>query len=211
MKKVFLAVICTLFSSVIFAQRAATTSTSFFSTEKSDQSIVLGIRTGVNFSNMSIKYDGFSKSFSSRTAFNVGVSADIPLVESMYIQSGLYFSSKGCKDEDVKVTPMYLEIPLLASYRYNFSRSAQLQFNFGPYFGCGVGGKIKDDDSSIDFFGNDGEFKRFDAGLQIGAGMTFSKIYLGFAYQFGMANLYADDDDESCKNKNFMINVGYNF
>ena len=38
---------------------------------------------------------------------------------------------------------MYLEIPVLASYRYNFSDAAQLQINVGPYFAYGVGGKIK--------------------------------------------------------------------
>ena len=47
-------------------------------------------------------------------------------------------------------------------------------------------------------------------GLQVGTGITFNKIYVGAAYEFGLTNAI-DEDDYSVKNSNFMINVGYNF
>ena len=100
-------------------------------------------------------------------------------------------------------------------------RSLQLQINAGPYFAYGVGGKIKEeydgDSDEYDYFGSydDDSYgvKRFDMGVQFGAGLTFgNRYYLGVSYQLGLTNI-ADgaDDDYSLKNKNLMVSIGYNF
>lgn len=231
MKKFLLIAVCALSTMAVSAQRASSTSSSFFSTEKADGGVQFGIRAGVNFANNSFKEDNVSVSPGSRTAFHVGVAVDFPLLESLYIQSGLYLQSKGCKFDESEdgyyykatYSPMYLEIPVLASYRYNFSDAAQLQINFGPYFSYGISGKVKtessdaEDNEEIDLFGdvNDGkaDFKRFDCGLQIGAGVTLAKhYYIGVAYQFGLTNLAPDYlEDTKIKNKNWMVSVGYTF
>ncbi len=147
------------------------------------------------------------------------------------------------------MNPTYLEIPILISGRYYVGKkkNAQLQVNFGPYFAVGLGGKMKIEETEgkykdkyeykmfakakdgyyderkgeyID--GNDNlGFKRFDAGLSIGAGVLLYKHYfVGFQYEFGLVNMlssdyqYNDYDEEyknSLKNRNFMLSVGYNF
>lgn len=231
MKKFLLMAVCAFSAMAVSAQRASSSSSSFFSTEKVDGGVQIGIRFGLNFANTSFKEDGATYSPSSRTGFHGGVSVDFPLVESLYIQSGLYLQSKGCKydesdDEDYYKTtynPMYLEIPVLASYRYNFSDAAQLQINFGPYFAYGIGGKIKTESSyseengEVDMFGdvNDGkaDCKRFDCGLQIGGGITLANhYYVGVAYQFGLTDFAPDyEEDVKIKNKNWMVSVGYIF
>ena len=223
-----------IIASASFAQRASSTSTSFFSTEKSDQPITIGVRAGINFASMTVKEGGISASSDSRVAFNAGVSVDFPVLESFYVQSGLYLSQKGFKGEDndyevdgkytAEANPMYLEIPVLASYRYNFSDAAQLQFNVGPYFAFGVGGKFKEkttygsrtSEHEFDYFGSEDDekswgAKTFDCGMQFGVGITFSKIYVGCAYQTGLTNVTKGDHGGSFKNNNFMINLGYNF
>lgn len=223
MKKLLLVAVCVLSTMAVSAQRASSSSSSFFSTEKAETGVQFGIRAGLNFSNISQKYedDNVLSTFDSRTSFHFGVIADIPLMESLYIQTGLYFQEKGSKSDGVTVNPMYLEIPVLASYRYNFSDAAQLQINFGPYLAYGIGGKFKyeDGDYDIDFFG-DGEdendnagFKRFDCGLQVGAGITLAKhYYIGVAYEFGLTNIsHGDEDGLKTKNKNWMVSVGYTF
>lgn len=224
MKKLFLAVVCTFFATAMFAQRASSTSTSFFSSEKSDQPVTIGIRAGVNFANVSFSSQGYSVSPNSKTGFNVGLSLDVPMLESFYFQSGLYLSTKGfeMKEEGMKMeaNPMYLEIPVLASYRYDFNETSQLQINFGPYFAYGIGGKAKVEQygrkDEGDFFGKEGIADEFDCGLQIGAGVTFGKVYVGCAYQFGLTSIANSDmekqmGDLTVKNKNFMVNLGYNF
>jgi len=230
MRKFLLVAACAFCALTVSAQRASSSSSTFFSTEKVEGGVQFGIRAGLNFANMSFSNSEYSVSPSSRTTFHVGVIADIPLMQSLYIQTGLYFQNKGCKnlDEDgdgETYKPMYLEIPILASYRYDFSDAAQLQINFGPYFAYGIGGKVETlydgEDDEEDFFGNyedddNAGYKHFDMGLQIGAGITLSQhYYLGFAYQFGLVNIYDlpsnYDGDYSEKNRNWMISLGYNF
>ncbi|MDR0981859.1 MAG: PorT family protein [Culturomica sp.] len=212
--------ICTLTAS---AQYASDASSSFFSVQKSDQPVTFGIRSGVNFAKQSVSSDGYSFSSKNNVGFNIGVSIDIPMMESLYLQSGLYYTVKGYKikeDEDryeytEKAAPAYLEVPFLASYRYNFSDFTQLQINFGPYFAYGIGGKYKlsfdnydDENESSDYFG-DG-IKKFDAGLAIGAGLTFGHTFVGINYDLGLTNILKDSDD-SMKNRCLSINIGYNF
>lgn len=236
MKKKLLVLVCAFCALTASAQRASSSSSSFFSTEKADGGVTFGIRAGVNFAKITASdNDGNSFTPDSRTSFHVGVIADIPLMESLYVQTGLFLQNKGYKYEESRedykseetAKPMYLEIPVLASYRYNFSDALQLQVNFGPYFGYGIGGKVKNewsgygysDEEEVDFFGDNDDddtahHKRFNCGLQIGAGVTLSDhYYLGFAYQFGLTNIYdtRSGSDYKEKDKNWMISLGYNF
>lgn len=221
----------------------------FFSSEKADRGVTFGIRAGFNFANASVEAGHMVYETSSRTAFHVGIVADIPIVKSLYVQPGFYLQSKGAKYEyiysgdyagsgyELTGSPLYLQIPILLSYRCDFSDAVQLQVNFGPYFAYGVGGKLKlerwDEDGSdtysYNFFGDDlfvsdydkkapFKFNRFDCGLQIGAGFTFAKhYYVGFSYEFGLTNgieisrEYRSYTDMSLKNSNWMLGIGYNF
>lgn len=214
MKKILLVLVCAICTLTASAQYASDASSSFFSVQKSDQPVTFGIRGGVNFAKQSVSYDGYSFSPKNNVGFNVGVSVDIPMLESLYLQSGLYYTVKGYKLEEdgytEKATPSYLELPILASYRYNFSDFTQLQINFGPYLAYGIAGKYKydDGDEDEDFF--DDDTKKFDAGLAIGAGMTFGHIFVGVNYDLGLTNILKDSDG-SLKNRCLSINVGYNF
>ena len=211
MKKLFIIAACAVLSLTASAQNSASSS-SFFSTEKADKPITFGVRIGGNLSTITGDMDDAVKS---RFGFNVGVNVDIPLLQSLYVQTGLYATQKGFKGDgyEMKANPLYLEIPVLASYRYNFSEATQLQVNFGPYLAYGISGKLKTEDEDekldVDFF-DDNVAKKFDAGLQIGAGVTVSKFYIGCAYQFGLTSIF-DMDGVGMKNSNFMFNVGYNF
>ncbi len=233
MKKTILTLVCAIAALSASAQRASSSSSSFFSTEKADNPVTFSIRGGVNFSNLSVEGDGLD----SRTGFHGGVNVDIPLLQSLYLSTGLYYTAKGYSinvDDDgaskniytaeYKAAGNYLELPVLASYRYDFSDNAQLQVNVGPYLAYGIGGKIKiketdgvyssgqlitkEIEEEVDYFDDDTNNK-FDGGLQIGAGMTFAKhIYMGVAYEFGFVNVI---DDVKSKNSNFMVSLGYQF
>lgn len=219
MKKLLLTITvfaaCTLTAS---AQRARSSSSSFFSTEKADEPITFGIRAGLNLAYLKAKDGKTSYTGDTRTSFNAGISVDIPLLQSIYLQSGLYYTSKGTKDkgDDWKETfsANFIEVPVLASYRYDFGDAAQLQINVGPYFAYGIGGKFKEEEGSkeysSDFF--DDDTNKFDMGLQVGGGVTISRhYYIGAAFEWGFINLWKDSDNESIKTRNFMINIGYTF
>lgn len=212
MRKLLLSAVIALGALTASAQRTSTTSTSFFSTDKAEQGVTYGIEAGVNMAT----WTGDISDAKTRTSFNAGFVVNVPFMQSLYLKTGLYYTEKGVKgDEGVNVSAGYLQIPILASYRYNFSESTQLQVNFGPYLAYGITGTVKsDDESDYDTFGDDGLLKSFDAGLHLGTGVTFaSHYYVGLGYEFGLSNIFEGDsgDDYSVKNGNFFINLGYTF
>ncbi len=207
--------------------------------------ISYGIRAGLNVSNIAGEYgpdSGDKLDLDSRVGFHVGGVVDIPITNGFYVQPGLLFTTRGAKDKytysesgyseesSAKYRPMYLQIPVLASFRADVSESVNIQVNVGPHFAFGLGGKCKSEYSDSDglsdsekypFFGtsteNEEHFgaKRFDVGLSFGAGVTFRKhYYIGIVYDLGLMNMAIDKEwskDAKFHNRNFSIQLGYNF
>ncbi len=237
MKKLFVTAVAAVCAFGMSAQRASDSSEfSFWDGGQSEQKIIVGPRVGLNVSSLSVSNLEMDND-KSKIGFNVGVAVEFPIVRSFYINSGLFYTTKGIKfeysdldwSEKATYNAGYLELPLYASYRLNFAEASQLQINFGPYFAYGVNGKIKyeeNDEGDVskyecDLFGiadedsdeEKGGIKRFDCGLGVGLGYTWNRIYLGFNYQFGLVNI-ADKKEwgnGKIKNSNFSISLGYNF
>lgn len=198
MKKFFVAAIAAVAALSVSAQRASDSSFSFWNDDQVEQRVTWGVRAGMNLSSL-----GGDAETDSKIGFKAGVSADIAIVQSFYINTGLFYSMQGYEpkgDSDGDMTAGYLNLPIYASYRLNFAEESQLQINFGPYLAYGLHG----DDGYFD------ALKRFDMGLGVGAGYTFKRWYLGLDYQFGLMNIN-DAGEGSIKNKNFSITLGYNF
>lgn len=211
--------------------------------------LAFGVRAGVNINSLS--YSGQENTMlddiKSRAGFHVGVVMDWNVAGDFYIQPGVYFTTRGAKsewsgsDEDysasitTKLNMSYLQIPVLASYRFPVSDAVKIDLNVGPYIAIGLGGKVKVDASETymgetdrdsykyDIFGKSsddkerGDFKRFDAGLRFGAGVNIHQFYVGVSYDLGLTNLaYTGNDyrwakNDKFRNGSFMVSVGYNF
>ena len=130
-------------------------------------------------------------------------------------------ASKGFKYKDngwkSTVRPIYLDIPLLATYKVNITDDVKFVIDAGPYLAVGLGGKYKDDDNDDwKVFDKDGEdWKRFDLGIQWGIGVELSEHYLinltgqnGFITPYDFPNEYKGDKP---RNMTFTIGVGYRF
>lgn len=174
---------------------------------------------GMNFSNMTKLDDA-----KALPGFNLGVGMDYGFSESWSLQSGLMISSKGYKikadGEKLTARPIYLDIPILAAYKFNISDNAKLVINAGPYLAIGLGGKAKYDEGEGDkdwklFKGEDGfdaQCKRFDLGIQYGIGVELNEHYLiNLSGQNGFISPNNWDDDVDYKNMTFSIGVGYRF
>lgn len=166
---------------------------------------------GMNFSNMT-KIDE-SKAL---PGFTLGVGMDYGFNENWSLQSGLMISSKGFKfkegDWKDKYRPIYLDIPILAAYKFNISDNTKFVINAGPYLAIGLGGKNKEtDEEDIKLFDKDGyDWKRFDLGIQYGIGLELSDRYLiNLTGQNGFISPVDGGDDR--KNMTFTIGVGYRF
>ena len=238
---------CFMLAAMLLTGITATSAQSFGDMFGTDQKgkISYGVRAGLNISNIGGEYgpDSDDKlNLDSRAGFHIGGIVDIPITNGFYVQPGLLFTTRGAKESysysetgyseeaTTKYKPMYLEIPVLASFRADVSRSVNVQVNVGPHFAFGLGGKCKYEYSDSDgnsesdkapFFGESSEseehygMKRFDFGLTFGAGVTIKKhYYVGIAYDLGLVNMAIEKEwgkEAKFHNRNFSIQVGYNF
>lgn len=172
---------------------------------------------GMNFSNMTKLDDA-----KALPGFNLGVGMDYGFNESWSLQSGLMISSKGYKyDKDVlgadfKARPIYLDIPILAAYKFNISDNTKFVINAGPYLAFGLGGKGKfdvDGAEDIKVFKGEEGMSRFDLGIQYGIGLEISEHYLiNLTGQNGFICPWdTEDGEDKPKNMTFSIGVGYRF
>ena len=168
-------------------------------------------KVGMNMSN----FTGDSDT-DMRVGFNVGVGMEYQFTDMWSIQPSLMFTQKGAKQDEGKMNPMYLEIPVLAAARFAIADNQNIVVKAGPYFAFGVAGKVKVGDEKGDFFGDgDDQYggKRFDCGIGVGVAYEIGKFFVGLDGEFGFTNVvdFKSDNVSNPKNMNFSIGVGYKF
>lgn len=220
MKRLLIGVLCALISTCAFAE------STFWDSTKSTEGFSLSAGLGMNVASLTKQ-----NLWGSKVGLNVGIMAEKPVLNSLSVKAGLFYTMKGAKnggrDTGFGATlrstldPGYLEIPVMASYRYYLNEQIRLQFDFGPYFAFGLHGedvkKVSGGASSptktvYKLFGSKGQMNRFDLGLRFGPEIVFNnKLRAGIAYEIGLTNAMSEECNSGIKNSNFMINVGYTF
>ncbi|MDR2813844.1 MAG: PorT family protein [Prevotellaceae bacterium] len=209
---------------ILFAALAAGTITGAAAQEP----ITFGARAGLNFDSQKLSSGSKSETSDSKVGFHLGAVADVPLANFapslpawLYVQPGLYLTSKGSKwsgDSRTTTTSLYyLELPLLASVKYPLAGDINVRAHFGPSIGFAVSGKEKWERTSngqktsgeSDVF--DGDYSWFHFGLAFGAGVEYKQFYLGLGYDLGLSNMDTGEGDDSLKNRTFGVSLGYNF
>lgn len=132
------------------------------SSAQSNAPVQVGIRAGVNTSNISETRftPGVTLSHNPQweTGFTIGAIVDIPLKHNFFLTPGFYYDYRHneysiqytflSNDRDIIATTQgdvqtnWFQIPLLASYRIPV-KFVTFQFDFGPYISLGLGGKDK--------------------------------------------------------------------
>ncbi len=215
-----------------------------FSLDASGQ-VSFGVKGGLNLSNIKLSESGISITPNNLAGFHVGVIADIPVAANLYVQPGLFLTQKGFKysvseninvlDDDYNISidltakPLYVELPVLLSYRLPVSNGLSVALEAGPYVAYGIGGneEVKASASgesiteSVKFFDDSGT-NRFDAGAQFGLGLYVGRFMFGAAYQMGLVNISPSEETElssdlimesaaKAVNRNIVISVGFRF
>lgn len=195
----------------------------YWDTEKSDDAISISAQAGLNLS----KFTHVDRWSGTKAGINVGIMAEIPILNSLSAKAGLLYTMKGTVGNNdggfggnLKTTfsPSYLEIPLLASYRLRLNDKFRLSFDLGPYFALGLHGKDKkkysgsniahDSETEIDLFTK--QLKRFDFGLQFGPSVILNEKYsVGMIFDTGLSNI--SNMGGKVGNFTFMLNLGYRF
>ena len=212
MKKFFVAILAVLFSAPSFAQY----SSGGFSL--SESSVYYGIRLGANFSTLSGDYV-YNKDLGTRVGMNLGgvVGLRVSDTTPVFLESGLYYASRGAKKDKLSVTTHNLEIPILIKYGIQATDDIAVLPYIGPYFDLGLGGnrKFESEDNGTTIIAKKSTFdyyNRFDMGFKIGCGAEYNKLYLELGYQFGVKDLAKENPNEDgAYNRSLYINFGVNF
>jgi opacity protein-like surface antigen len=241
MKRIYLVMMVVLFSVAAYGQTA------------------VGVKGGLNFSNikhgedLDERFDNLDNPF--QIGFNFGLAADIYVgemfslyTELMYTQKGESYEGTGTANdpvvgqidvmEETEVTLNYLELPVLA--RFKFGDMSKFYLNIGPTVGYWLGGNVEfesergDDtesiDSEIDFKdrdeinqnGSQGGFvlanedvNRFEVGGAIGTGVFINnKFNIDLRYTMGFTSIHenaGEDQDDTWKNNVLSFSIGYFF
>jgi len=207
MKKILVAIMAVFFSAPSFAQY----SSGGFSLDES--SVYYGLRLGVNFSGVGGDFDGWG----TKTGINLAGVVGLRLSDTapVFLESGLYYTERGAKEDKNKMGLTYFELPVLIKYGVQVSDDIAVLPYVGPYFSFGIAGQTK-----INGYGENGavykksSYKDFcnhaDMGFKIGCGAEYNKLYAEIGYQLGVANI-AKDDDFSAHGHALYFNIGVNF
>ncbi|MBO7610107.1 MAG: PorT family protein [Muribaculaceae bacterium] len=178
-----------------------------------------GLRLGLNAG--SVRSDAPALDGSSlKTGLNIGVAVGTQLSRytPIFLESGLYFSQKGGKSNNIaenggKFTYDlgYMELPILLKYKHFTRTGLSIEPFAGPFLACGISGDIKDygERQAFSSYSN-GYFNRFDAGIKLGCGVSYGIGYAEVAYDIGLANVGQDTFDDTHTGC-LTINIGVNF
>ena len=172
--------------------------------------------------------------FDGKFAYRVGVGLDIPIGRTWGFRTGLDFEGLGMRlsastyekipgesdyvrnDYDCSASPLYLEVPLMATARVYDGEKLGIVLNFGPYVGVGVGGKVTldgvvgDEDVSWSekIYEDGSTFRRFDMGLGFGVGFEVKRFVFSMDSRFGLLHVSEGVDIYNCAT---FFGVGYKF
>lgn len=213
-----------LLSILLAAGAVLPASAQFFSTDQPERIFTLGVRAGVNTSNITVgekNLKGYNVS-GWGTGLNIGVVADIALRDYISIQPGFFFQSRTNNFTYVTpltdtANPVYLtqaghwrgyqfSIPVLGSVKFNLSDNIRWSVDLGPYFNFFLNSK-RTNRVSLASGGSvysDYLFSRdprtVDVGLKMGTGLQIADhYYVGVHYLAGLTGAWKDETFEQYK------------
>lgn len=171
--------------------------------------VVFGAKGGVNFSNFAGDgFASFEEDSNARTAYHLGLVAEIPVSDRFSVQPEVLYSAQGFdivqieNNPDVEFRLDYINVPVLAK----FYVTDGLSLVAGPQFGFLVESEIKSENSETEL--NSENFNNFDMAVGFGAEYKFNKFFLYGRYNAGLTDIYENENVEA---KNSVIQAGVGF
>lgn len=160
--------------------------------------VKIGPTVGLDLTNVR----GNTKNTNARFAFNFGASGLINAADNIDIQIQLLAMGKGYEYKDAYgykniLKPVYLELPIVARFKFTTSDNSELFIGAGGYAAFGVAGKFTYyqngyKESNKIKYGNSGSdnLKSTDFGMTFQIGADFHKNFEGyFFYDLGLSNI----------------------
>ena len=177
-----------------------------------------GLEAGAYPTNASFM-SGESSEPSSTFGFSVGYIAERDLSENLYVKVAILankrgfnaVNKRGINTTDEKWRLNVIEIQINLGYYLNWNnRNRQIFLEGGLTFDYNGRAFIKNDTETITLdIGSEASVKRISTGVNIGAGLLFSKrIKVRLNYYHGLSNVLITEGDE-WKNRGFGISCNY--
>lgn len=174
-----------------------------------------GVKGGVNFSNMSS--DGFEEN-NSRTGFNLGFFAEIPVSDRISIQPEVLYATQGTEATGVFAGQSYkgeyqldyVQVPLIAK----FYVVDGLAIEAGPSFNFLAQEEYEFDNGVSEIEMDSDLANTFEFGGAVGASYKFNNGFLiSGRYTQGFTDVYDDNNwgDDAIKNNGVQLGVGFVF
>lgn len=180
--------------------------------EVKQKKIRLGVKAGLNLSNITSGKGSYDNT-KTKAGFHAGITLDYAFSSHWYLISGVEYTFKGIKVElnpdNQNITAAYVQLPLLAGFKFQLSNDMAILVNTGPYFAYGIHGKIKEGSYKQDTF-SDIALKKFDCGINIGATLEWEKLCFSLGGELGFVNIMQKGNDKA-ETRNFTLSVGYKF
>ena len=182
---------------------------------------LLGVRAGLELSYIRATGEYVYGTTNPRTGFRLGVSDQVLLWRGipLYVETGVHFSSRGGRFNGVSFRPMYLQFPLLATWRFRLGERVSIRPYAGVCYDVGIGGKARTPEGWDDLFGNAGFIRRSDLTLRAGAEVSWRRICLSAGFDAGSLDLLRPDYQtpllpagiEHLRSRSFTFCIGYDF
>lgn len=157
----------------------------------------------------------------SRFVGKVGVGMEMPFASNWSLMPSLEFAMKGTKGENEniedKIDLSYIQVPVVAAYRFNLNDRLNMVVKAGPYFAYALSGNEKvtegNQEWEYDIFDDYEGSKRFEVGIDAGVDFEIHRFVVGVEYERGFTNIISagDDADFDIKNQAFYVTLGYKF
>ena len=182
---------------------------------------LLGVRAGLELSYIRATGEYVYGTTNPRSGFRLGVSDQVLLWRGipLYVETGVHFSSRGGRFNGVSFRPMYLQLPLLATWRFRLGERVSIRPYAGVCYDVGIGGKARTPEGWNDLFGNAGFIRRSDLTLRAGAEVSWRRICLSAGFDAGSLDLLRPDYQtpllpagiERLRSRSFTFCIGYDF
>jgi len=208
-----------ILSTVVFVSGLA-----FLNAQSDSKQVQLGVKGGANFS--TISGDDFGDP-DSRTSFNAGLVAEIPISERLSFQPEVFYSGQGFDvreidqdnvfdtDDNIEYQLDYIQVPLLLKVYLVKGLSVEA----GPQFGFKIHEEFdsqpNSDGGDIEIDSEDSYVKDFDTNVAVGASYKFDNgFFLSGRYNIGVTDIFDDGtpfEGVDAKNNVWQVGVGFMF
>lgn len=167
---------------------------------KQDEGIKLGIKGGLNVSNLM----GDVKDVAIRTSIHIGIVAEVIVSDKFSIQPELLYSGQGATVTSTgggRIKLDYITLPVLAK----FPIAKSLSLEAGPQVGFLISGKYKTNDSNEKIEG----VKTIDFGLNAGLEYELNNgVFFQARYNIGLTDTGLAGDNNRASNSVIQFSIG---